>query len=278
MPSKMMDSNRNMNLFRERNKIQKEYSGYQQASEGLRGRLATIVDNRSGYHMGLGNENYYLSRDLLDHETKVRLNKNCLTAIRTGTYDEVFDAIEMFLTLVHSELYSEPFLETLKDIITAFQTAGSVYEMSESGQVLLKISEETATNIESAEEQIGARSTEALDFFRRAFRDLLTCARKPNDIVKDFAVAIEDYVMALVKNKDYKKAITLLREQGIIVATQQGVLDKLYAYRGDAHGVAHTGNTEEPDEADAVWFLETLVAQVKLIEAKIKAMTINKRN
>ena len=159
----------------------------------------------------------------------------------------------------------------------AFRSAGSVYKIDQNGYIVLQLSEETAKNIANAEAQLGARSAEALDFFKRALHDLLSRERKANDVVKDFAVSIEDYIKALSKKKDYGEALRVLREQGIIAPTQQGVLDKLYAYRGDAHGVAHAGNTKEPGEADAMWFLETMVAQVKMIEAKIKTMPPEKQ-
>ena len=259
-----------MSFFRERNKIQSEYSGYQEASDGLRSRLAGIVDAHSGSYIGVGQESHYLHSQLFDHETRVRMNKEGLTAIRRGTYDEVFEAIEIFLTLVSQHLYFEVYKEVLRDIALAFHSSGSVYAVNETGDIVLKMSEETAAGIRVAEESLEAHSTEALDFFRRALHDLLTRAREANDIVKDFAIAMEDYITSIAGNKDYKTALHILRERGVVAPTQQGVLEKLYAYRGDAHGVAHSGNTAEPSEADAVWFLETLVAQMKMIEAKIK--------
>lgn len=259
-----------MAYFRERNNIKSEYSGYQQASKALRDRLYSVIDQRSGYNIGVGNESFYLQLELLDHETLIRLGMKCLDVIRSGAYEEVFEAAEIFLSLVRRELYQQAFDETKADMATAFQTAGSVYEVNRSGQIVLKLSEETAKNIETTDEQLAVRSADALDFFRRAYRDLLTRARNPNDIVKDFAVALEDYLIALTNKKDYKEAIRFMRDQNIIAPLQQGVLEKLYAYRGDAQGVAHSGNTEEPGEVDAVWFLETFVAQVRLIEAKMR--------
>ncbi len=260
-----------MAYFRARNKIQTEYSGYEQASDGLRSRLAAIVDARTGYHIGIGNEGYFLNRGQLDHETSVRLNKIGLDAIRRGSYDEVFEATEIFLHLVHANLYQQTYDETLRDVAVAFRTAGSVYGINENGEVVLVIPQETAQNVDAVEKTLGEQSAEALDFFQRALHDLLTRGRSANDIVKDFAIAMEDYVKALAGQKDYTAALRVLRDRGVVAAAQQGVLEKLYAYRGDASGVAHTGNTEEPGEADALWFLETLVAQVKMIGAKTRA-------
>lgn len=259
-----------MAFFRERNKIQTEYSGYQEASNGLRSRLATIVEDRSGNFIGVGNEQHYLYRSTLNHETKVRINKDCTVAILQGTYDEAFEALEIFLACAKGSLYNQTYVSTLLEVMVAFRSAGSVYSVDKNGHVVLRVSEETAANIKSAEQQLGVRSPEALDFFKRALRDLLGRERTPNDIVKDFAIAMEDYLVALAGKKGYRQALQALQEQGIIAPTQHGVLDKLYAYRGDAHGVTHAGNTKEPDEASAVWFLETFVAQVKLIEARVK--------
>ena len=259
-----------MAFFRERNRIQTEYSGYQNASEGLRNRLATIVGDRAGNFIGVGNEKHYLYLPTLNHETKLRINKDCIAAILQGTYDEVFEALEIFLACAKGSLYGQTYIRILSEVCVAFRSAGSVYSADENGHVVLQVSEETAANIKNTEQQLGVRSPEALDFFKRALRDLLTRERTPNDIVKDFAIAMEDYLVTLAGKKDYKQALRALQDQGIIAPTQHGVLDKLYAYRGDAHGVAHAGNTEEPDEAAAVWFLETFVAQVKLIEARVK--------
>jgi len=47
-------------------------------------------------------------------------------------------------------------------------------------------------------------------------------------------------------------------------------LDKIYAYRSDTDGVVHSGNGEKPDEIDALWFLETVVAQLLFIDRKLK--------
>lgn len=258
-----------MSYFRERNRIQREHSGYEEASEPLRQRLVAIVKDRSGNYIGVGNEKFYLHRGELDHQVQIRLNKSCLNAILIGTYDEVFEAVEIFLRLVVNKFYLP--IEVIDDVIVSFQSAGSVYTVDLEGRVILAIPEETAKNIGSAEEGLGSKSVEALDFFRRALHDLLTRERSANDIVKDFAISMEDYIKAVARKNDYGEALKTLRAQGTIAATQQGVLDKLYAYRGDAHGVAHSGNTEEPVTADAVWYLETFVAQVKMIEAKLKS-------
>lgn len=259
-----------MTFFRERNKIQKEYSGYEEASEPLRQRLAAIIEERSGYSIGLGNEDFYLYRGELDHQVKIRTNWDCLGAILRGTYDEVFEAVEIFLNLVIHKLRESEGEEMVNEVVVIFRSAGSVYTVNKRGQVVLSIPEETAKNIAGTEEGLGSKSGEALDFFKRALHDLLSRGRTANDIVKDFAISMEDYIKAISGKKDYGEALKALRARGVIAATQQGVLDKLYAYRGDAHGVAHSGNTEEPSTVDAVWFLETFVAQVKMIEAKLK--------
>ena len=228
---------------------------------------------RSGPYIGLGNEGYYLDSGLLDHETKIRMNQGAQVAVKFGTYDEAFEAIEIFLELVKVKLYQQTYEETLRDVALAFRSAGSVYKVNTNNQIVLQVSTETAKNIEGTERELAARSPEALDFFRRALSDLLARKRGANDIVKDFAVAMEDYLKAIAGKKDFGEALRELRTKGIIAATQQGVLEKLYAYRGDAHGVAHSGNTEEPNEVDAVWFLETFIAQIKMIEAKLTSKT-----
>jgi len=259
-----------MSFFRERNNIKNEYSGYQEISENLRAKLFAIVDHRAGYNIGLGNEDYFLQLEILDHEMQVHLVGKALEVIRKGDYSQVFEAIEIFLHCVRSNLFTQAYNETLVDILTAFRTSGCVYAPNQQGEIVLQISEDTAKNIKSAQEQMGGRSPEALDFFQRALSDLLSRGRNANDIIKDFAVSMEDYLKGVTGKKGFDEALRELRTQGILAATQEGVLTKLYAYRGDAHGVAHSGNTEEPKVVDAVWFLETFVAQVKMIEAKLK--------
>ncbi len=255
-----------MAFFRERNNIQREYSGYQDISSALRERLAAIVGRRAVLFVSDHNYRTYVQLGDLNHKTTVRLNKKCTEALLAANYDEAFEAYEIFLAEAKR-------LSAFSDIIyesqVSFQSAGSVYTVDASGQIILKIPEETARNIQEAESTLETHSSDGLDFFRRAVRDLLSREREANDIIKDFAVAMEKYIEALTGKSSFKEALKHLEEQGVLAPTQREVLNKLYAYRGDADGVAHSGNTKEPGDADAIWFLETFVAQIRLIEARL---------
>lgn len=50
----------------------------------------------------------------------------------------------------------------------------------------------------------------------------------------------------------------------------QEVIDKIYANRSDMYGIAHAGGSQEPDDIDTLWFLETVMAQMKLIDRRLK--------
>lgn len=255
-----------MVYFRERNNIHKEYSGHEDASSALRERLAAIVRKQAVHHIGDRNHLFYVDLSKLNHQTTLHLNRECTSAILSGSYDEAFQAFEIFLTLARKTFR---FGEILEEAELAFRSAGSVYTIDDEGQVVLEVSEKTARNIETVRGVLASHSAKAADFFDRALHDLLSRERSANDVVKDFAIAMENYVASISGKADYKEALKELEKRGVIKGIQCQILTKLYAYRGDADGVAHAGNTDEPTEVDAMWFLETIVAQIKLIEAKL---------
>lgn len=259
-----------MTFFRERNNIKIEYSGHQAISDELRKKLIAVVRSRSSSNIGLGNERFFLSRRKLDHEVEIRFGEKALEVLAQGTYDQVFEVVEIFLLLTEEYLNHDVYEKQLLDVHTALYTSGSVYSLNQNGKIVLQLSEETSKNASIVEEIMTKRTEQGVGFFKKALRDLLSRERDANDIVKDFSVALEDYLKKLMNQDSYEKAITLLKTQEIITPTQKALVDKLYAYRGDSHGVAHASDSRVPEEVDAVWFLETLIAQVKLIDARMK--------
>lgn len=84
-------------------------------------------------------------------------------------------------------------------------------------------------------------------------------------------VVFEEYLKKTNCKNSIEKAIQYLKDKFLFHATQIQIIEKLMAYRGDAWGVAHAGNGPEPDERDALWFLESIIAQIRYIESKIKS-------
>ena len=260
-----------MTFFRERNKLRNEYSGYQEASKGLRERIVAICKHyiAEGY-IGAGQDGFWVPAGILNHEIKLYLNRNDIYgSLLLGSYDEVFEAVEIFLPIAGKYCYKRE-EKILTDIIKAFQIAGSVYYVDPGlNQINLQVDEKLAKDLQVAKE-ILVTTKQGKDGFLNAIGGLMSRKVAPEDVVKGVFVAFEDYLKTSTGGKDYGEAVSKLEKGGIISSAQKALMDKIYAYRSDTYGVGHAGNSEKPKEVDALWFVETATAQLLFIDRKLK--------
>lgn len=262
-----------MPYFRERNKLNNEYSGYQEVSDGLRDRLIAICRHYIAEgSIGVGQEGFWIPKSTLNHAVKLRLNKDDIYQALRGTYDEVFEAIELFLA-VAIEKTSRKFEQIFLEIEQAFYIAGSVYQVDKNFNVVLRAEEKFVKNIDYAAEAL-LTSRNGKEVFLSAVNDFISRKGAISNVVKEVFIAFEDYLKTQTKANDYGNAIQKLEKQKIISATQKALLAKIYAYGSDSYGVRHAGNSEKPDEIDALWFIETVTAQLLFIDRKLKQQKV----
>lgn len=264
-----------MQTFSKRNKLKSEYSGYGEASINLRNRLLLLYGHPySGneFNFGLGNDNWIrevtLSKDLQMHFG----NKIPIESFRDEkqtTYDNVFDFIELYYARGVSDLDGIKRLRLFRDIVQAFTNSGSVYEFNQDGQVVLKIDDSLAESITKAD-TILKPFEGAQKVFRDCVDGLITRTKPPKNVVGDMSVVFEEYLKKSTSQDAVEKTTQYLKNKLSFHATQIQIIEKLRAYRGDVWGPAHAGNGPEPDERDALWYLESIIAQIRYIENKIK--------
>ena len=264
-----------MQPFSKRNKLKSEYSGYGKASINLRNRILLLYGHPySGneYHFGLGNDNWIhevaFSKDLQMHFGK-RISIESFRDESLTTYDEVLDFIELYYARGVADLDGRKRLMLFKDIVLAFNNSGSVYEFNQDGEVVIKINNILAENItktDSILEPFG----DAQKVYRECIDGLISRTKPPKNVVGDMSVVFEEYLKKSTLQGSIEKAIQYLKDKLSFHATQIQIIEKLKAYRGDVWGAAHAGNSPEPDERDALWYLESIIAQIRYIENKIK--------
>lgn len=257
-----------MKYFRERNKLNVDYSGHGEVSSPLRKRLSAIclkyISNSYETH------NYWIPFDKLQHELSINLTKeNIEDIISSDSYDYVFEAIEIYLALAKKYAQFNFDNKIFPDIQKAFDLSGSVYYVDKDNLINLRIENKLAQNLKETE-NILSESEKSYKIFFEAVGNLMTRKAKAKDIVKDLFVAFENYLKEKANENDFGKAIESFQKQELITNIQKVLLDKIYGYRSDAFAVGHAGNSREPDEIDALWFLETVIAQLKLIDKRLK--------
>ena len=260
-----------MAYFSRRNEYTTEYSGHEEVSQALRDRLLLViskyVDNNS---MSYGDHApYSVEPDDLIHETQKEFpNKNPFEIIKDGPFHEVFTVVEIFLDLTN-EIYYTRKNESQIEISKAFQLSGSVYRSTQSNRIELKIDSDIAEKIDSVKEVL-ASYPEFLHRFFQAVGNLVGKKAKPEDVVKDIFVASEGYLKDITKTSRFGDAIKELFKKNLINKEQKKVLEALHEFRSDADGAGHAGNSITPTEETALWFLDTLVAQLRMIDKAIK--------
>lgn len=267
-----------MQTFSKRNNLQKEYSGYGKASSGLRNRLLVLYGHPySGneFNFGAGNTNWIhegaFSKDLQMHFGRKIPIESFRDETQT-TYDQVFDFIETYYQRAIQDLDPRKRLTLFRDISLAFFNSGSVYEFSTDGEVILKIEDASAEKITKVDE-ILEPFKEAQDVYRDSVDGLIKRSKAPKDIVGDMYIVFEEFSKKITNQTTPDKAINFFRDKLGFHSTQIQIIEKLKAYRGDVWGAAHAGNTPKPDEGDALWYLESIIAQINYINSKFKQAT-----
>ncbi len=258
-----------MLYFRERHNLKNDYSGHEEVSSDLRNKLFNVVSEHTADHPGLGQERFYLVRGSLNYELVLKTGKDDIfVVIREDDYGYVFEAIEIFMEVAKKKLRFDIYEKALFDTQQAFSSSGSVYYFKD-GKVELKMDKETAENLKEAERILKEHKTTA-DVLFDAVGGFIKRKIKARDFVKDVFIAFENYLKNITKAKDFGKAILELQKKELITANQTNILNKIYVYVSNAFRVRHSGGSREPDEIDSIWFLDIILAQLKLIDKRIK--------
>ncbi len=183
--------------------------------------------------------------------------------IINGNYAEVFQTIEIFFSFV-KELRFDRRVEIRKELSDSFIFSGSVYGFMENGEVQLKIDKDLASSLQETEKIFSEEDLR--NKFFSIIGDFISRKIKAKRLVNDLWIVFEGFIKFITEEKSTEKAMNSLVGKKLLNKLQLETVKKLYGYRSDALGVAHAGNTEEPSEKDALWFLESLSSLIKLIE------------
>lgn len=265
-----------MKKFSKRNNLRKEYSGYEEASLNLRNRLLQLYGlpySGNEYNFGIGNTNWVhevaFSKDLQMH-FGLRITIEDFRNEEKTSYDMLFDFIELYYQRALRDLDSVKRRRLSNDIKQAFLNSGSVYEFSEDGRVIIKIYEDVAQKATKAD-KILSKLKKAQAIYRDSVDGLITRTKLPKDVIGDIYIALEEYLKDISGKKLLDNStLSYLQNQLSLHPTQIQLIKSLIAYRGDVWGVAHAGNSPSPDERDALWFLESVIAQIIYIDNKVK--------
>lgn len=244
-----------MNYFARRNKYVAEHSGHEEASAALRRRILRI------YKAYLDTYGSAQSGDLPAAIQSEFPDKDPFALIKNGSFHEVFTAVEIFVDVAgFLDLFG---CSTVRDeVLKAFQISGSVYTLTPQGRVGLKMERDLAEKIESAK-SILHDYPEFHQRFSRAVENLVGRKAAPAAVIKDVFVASETYLAAATHTACYGDAVKTLAKDGLIDKEQKRILEALNRFYSD--GAGHPGNAPRPTEEAALWFLDMLTAQVRLI-------------
>ncbi|GEM_PF-5932933 len=258
-----------MSYFSRRNGHIVEFSGYEEVSSALRKRLFAVLERYVGENAPYSHNARYIESDSFFHEVgKEFPGKSSFDLVNQGAFHEVFTMVEIFLHMTENLAYDYK-VSALDETGQVFSLSGSVYKVN-NRRVELQVSEDFAKRLENTKEVLVGHFS-ACDMFFDAVGNLVGRKAKAEDIIKDVFVAFEDYLKSETKAKEYSGAIVHLEKNGIISPTQKALLEKIYAYRSDTYGVGHAGNNGKPHETDALWFVDTVIAQLLLISRKLKS-------
>lgn len=264
-----------MQTFSRRNNLRSEYSGYGEAALSLRNRLLQLYGmpySGNERHFGIGNTNWIheisFGKELQMHFGKVVPIEYFRDSTKT-TFSDVFDFIELYYRRGKNDLDYRKIRRLYDDIVLAFDYSGSVYEFNKDGVVVLRIDESSAGLIAEVDEVLNPFQ-QAQSLYRESIDGLITRSKHPENIVGDMYIVLEDYLKRVTQKDSYEKAIAYLKVTYGIHSTQTQVIEKLRAYRGDVWGPAHAGNGKKPDEGDALWYLESIITQIRFVDGKIK--------
>ncbi len=260
-----------MTYFSRRNEYLVEYSGHEEISTSFRKRISTIIEKYViDYVGGYGQDSRsFIKSSKFSYEVNKEFPGRYLESlIATGLFHELFSLIEILLDLSNSHLDYDIKRELFSEIQQAFKLSGSVYKINDKNRIELKIDKDAAEKIDSIK-QILAPYPELSHRFFQAVGNLVGRRAKPEDVVKDIFVASEGYLKLITQTSRFGEAVKELFKKNHINKEQKKVLDALHEFRSDAYGAGHAGNSVTPDEESALWFLDTIIAQMRMIEKKV---------
>jgi hypothetical protein len=227
--------------------------------------LKQVADRFIAYgEIGIGQEGLWVHGEELDHRLAMEFGKRVKLAdvLSQGEYHDVLTAIELYM-FVAGGAYEN--LEQIRaEFNGAFTLSGSVYYVDEDGRMALRIEPDAAALVQEASKVL-TPSAKAKGVFDGAMLGLLSRRAKPEDVVRDVYVAFEEYLKTMTGQKDFPDAIDALKRSGVLTPTQAALMEKLYGFRSETFGSTHAGKARVPTEADALWFVETVSAQLKFL-------------
>ena len=264
-----------MEPFSKRNKIKKEYSGYGEASIGLRNRLLQLHGkpySGNEYQFGIRNTNWIhekaFDKDLQMHFDRKISIESFRDKTKT-TYNDVFDFIELYYNRALQDLDSVKRTMLYNDICSAFKNSGSVYGFNPDGQVILILGKKLSKKI-TAVQALLETTVNARDKFRNLINGIINRTIDSADAIGDLYIVFEDFIKNITHQKSFDKAFKHLSKNLLLHPIQIKLIENLKAYRGDVWGSAHAGNSPKPTEKEALWYLDLILTQFEYIERKTK--------
>lgn len=247
--------------------MRNEYSGPGEITPQLRERLRMVTRAYLATgHVGIGQERDWVRGRALDH----RLGMHFGQAVRvddvlaSGEWHGVLDTIEIYIGVAR-DTAPRRYTEILGQIAQAFEVSGSAYYVSRTGHVALRLDQETGQRIGQAVKALSA-TDKACGVLQGAAAGLADRSMKPENVIRDACVALEDYLKAKTGEKDFSGGIKFLRRKKLLTATQAAVIEKLYGFRSEVFGAAHAGAARTPTETDALWFVDSVSAQILFLD------------
>lgn len=256
-----------MAYFSRRNEYVTEYSGHEEVSASLRERILLVLKKFVDTNpINYGNDRPWSveTEDFYHITQKEFPNRDPFTIVQNGLFHEVFTVVEIFLGLT-DEIRHNRREEARIEIFQSFQLSGSIYRTTRDNHVELKIDQDVAEKIESIKNVL-ADYPEFHHRFFQAVGNLVGRKAKPEDVVKDIFVASEGYLKKITNTSRFGEAVKELAKSGAINKEQKKVLEALHEFRSDSDGAGHAGNSKTPTEETALWFLDTLIAQMRMID------------
>lgn len=255
-----------MSYFSRRNECVVEYSGHEDVATALRSRLLLIFEKYIGHNpVNYGSDDpFNIEKNDFIHKVAMEFpDRNWVSIIDAGAFHEVFTLVEILLEMADG-IYWNRRRQVPEEITAAFKLSGSVYELS-GKQIELSIDQDVAEKIESIQ-AILIPYSEFHERFFNAVGNLFRRKAKPEDVVKDIFVASEGYLKQITGENTFTNAINKLFKDGMIGKEQKKVLIALHEYRSDTDGSGHAGNSPTPNEENALWYLDTMIAQIRMID------------
>lgn len=251
--------------------MRNEFSGPGEASPELRKRLRTVADRYVAFgEIGIGQEGLWVQGEEVKHHLDMQFGRgvNPGEVLVKGEWNEVLDTVEIYLAVARETAYNR-YDEIHAQLDTAFGLSGSVYYVGGDGRVALRMESDGAAVVQQASKVL-TPSVKAKGVFDGAVSGLLSRRAKSEDVVKDVYVAFEEYLRHITGRGDFADAIKALRGRGVLTSTQGQLMEKLHGFRSETFGSTHAGKARAPTEADALWFVETVSAQLKFLGNVVK--------